>query len=298
VSSPQLVTFGEELRRLVDSWKAAGQTVALVPTMGALHDGHRALVARAGQVANRVVVSIFVNPLQFGEGEDFDRYPRGLDGDLAALGDLRVDLVFAPQVVDVYPDWPHTHPTRVAGVVGEKYEGADRPGHFDGVLTVVDRLFDLVGCDVAVFGQKDAQQVFLVSQMAATRTPPVVIDQVATVRDEEGLALSSRNSYLSMEAMARAAAIPEGLHRIVQHLQQTPRADQSPEGVESAIADTRDFLTGPGFDCHYVDIVDAHTFDPWRGEPTDQVTVMVACSVDGVRLLDAATVTLPAAAEH
>lgn len=288
-----MVAAGRDLQHLVASWKQAGETIALVPTMGGLHDGHRALVARAGQVADRVVVSIFVNPLQFGGGEDFDRYPRGLDDDVAALGDLRVDAVFAPQVADVYPDWPDTHPTRFAGTVGEKYEGADRPGHFDGVLTLVDRLFDLAGCDVAVFGQKDAQQVFLVTQLAATRTPPVVIDQVATVRGGNQVALSSRNRYLSPDGRARAAAIPAGLATIIHNIEQTPRREQSAAWITGVIADTLERFALPGYHCHYVDIVDAHTFEPWRGQPADQLWVIMACSVDGVRLLDAASVTLP-----
>ncbi|MGH8836932.1 MAG: pantoate--beta-alanine ligase, partial [Actinomycetes bacterium] len=172
-------------------------TVGLVPTMGALHAGHRALLSRAGQVAERVVVSIFVNPLQFGPAEDLARYPRTLDADLAMCADEGVALVFAPTVDEVYADRGRAVTTVDPGRLGRVLEGVARPGHFAGVLTVVAKLLHLIRPDVAVFGQKDAQQLILIRRMVADLDFPLRIEEVATVREPDGLALSSRNRYLS-----------------------------------------------------------------------------------------------------
>ena len=286
MSAPLLLTSAKDMAELAQNWRGAGHTIALVPTMGSLHEGHLALVARAGEVSDRVVVSVFVNPLQFGAAEDFEQYPRSIEADLAALGSVKVDAVFVPQVTEVYPDWPETTPTHSAGAVGNTYEGADRPGHFDGVLTVVARLFDLVCCDEAVFGQKDAQQVFVVTQMANSRTPPVGIHVVETVREDGGVARSSRNSYLSPEAMSRAGAISRAGSEIIRRLSDSPRGSKSLPWVTEVIARARESLVGSGFDCHYVDLVDAATFLPWRGADTNRVVGIIACSIDGVRLLD------------
>ncbi|HEV8012601.1 MAG TPA: pantoate--beta-alanine ligase, partial [Pontimonas sp.] len=165
---PAIIHSLEELRGILDSWRSAGETVALVPTMGSLHEGHKALVREAATHADRCVVSIFVNPLQFGAGEDFEEYPRSLAADEAFLADTLVDVIFAPSAEVIYPEGPEEAPTLSAGGVGDTFEGASRPGHFDGVLTVVKRLFDYVSPDVAVFGLKDAQQVFVVRQMVDT----------------------------------------------------------------------------------------------------------------------------------
>ena len=186
-------------------------TKALVPTMGALHAGHLALVDRAHELADEVVVSIFVNPTQFGAGEDFDRYPRTLEADRELLAGRA--QVFAPAVDDVYP--PDNPPAVIsAGPLGAMWEGASRPGHFDGVLTVVNRLFELVRPDVAVFGEKDWQQLALIRAMAAERHPHIQIVGVPTVRDADGLALSSRNRYLSPAERETAALIPAALRDI------------------------------------------------------------------------------------
>ena len=168
--------------------------VVLVPTMGALHEGHLRLVSLARDLGSPVIVSIFVNPLQFGPGEDLDRYPRTLEADVAALDGL-ADVVFAPSAAEMYPRGESS--TRVtAGEVGRLYEGASRPGHFDGMLTVVSKLFHIVQPDVAVFGRKDAQQVHLVGRMVDDLNLPVTIAEVDIVREGDGLALSSRNRYL------------------------------------------------------------------------------------------------------
>src|SRR6478735_3656311 len=184
-----------ELARSLASLREDGASVALVPTMGALHDGHRALITRARELADVVVVSIFVNPLQFGPNEDLDRYPRPWETDLAICTEDGVDLVFAPSEAVMYPDTPRV--TVSAGAMGTVLEGAARPGHFDGVLTVVAKLFNLVRPDVAVFGEKDAQQLALIRRMVTDLNIPVWVDGCPTVREKDGLALSSRNRYLS-----------------------------------------------------------------------------------------------------
>ena len=285
MTTPLVIHAADELAEIVAGWKNQGDTIGLVPTMGALHDGHLALVSRAATECSRVVVSVFVNPLQFGAGEDFDRYPRTLASDVEALEGRGADVVFAPEVTDVYPDWPDTKPTVLAGPVGDTFEGADRPGHFDGVLTVVSRLFDLVACDRAVFGQKDAQQVFLVTRMAQERTPPVTISVVDTVRDTDGLALSSRNSYLS-EADRDSARV---LHQAVTEVSEALRALTSPasgEQVGNIIAAASEAMAGSGRTLHYLDVVHRDTFTPFRGGESRGLVVIVACSVGGVRLID------------
>ncbi|NLT27251.1 MAG: pantoate--beta-alanine ligase, partial [Microbacteriaceae bacterium] len=182
--------------------------VALVPTMGALHEGHLSLVAIARERADVVVVSVFVNPLQFGPGEDFDRYPRTYDDDLAKLRAAGVDYVFAPAVDDMYPDGPAI--TRVVGgPAAEVLEGEHRPGHFDGMLTVVHKLLSIVQPDVAVFGEKDAQQLFLIRAMVRDLDLPVEVVGAPIVREPDGLARSSRNRYLG-EAERRAALALSG----------------------------------------------------------------------------------------
>ena len=286
MTTPLVIHRADELAEVVAGWKNSGDTIALVPTMGALHDGHLALVSRATAECSRVVVSVFVNPLQFGAGEDFDRYPRTLASDVEALVGLGVDVVFAPEVTDVYPDWPHTTPTVLAGPVGDMFEGADRPGHFDGVLTVVSTLFDLVGCDVAVFGQKDAQQVFLVNQMAGARTPPVTVSVVDTVRDDDSVALSSRNSYLSESERQQATALNRALAQVSAGIQALPAGAGSHE-VEGILAAAAARLAGGDLTLHYLDVVDRDTFTPFRGGDAGGLVGVVACSVGVVRLIDA-----------
>jgi pantoate--beta-alanine ligase len=286
VTTPRVIHQAGELAEVVAGWKAAGDTIALVPTMGALHAGHLALVTRAQTECSRVVVSVFVNPLQFGAGEDFDRYPRTLASDVEALAGRGVDVVFAPEVTDVYPDWPDTKPTVFAGPVGDVFEGEARPGHFDGVLTVVSRLCDLVSCDRAVFGQKDAQQVFLVSQMAKARIPPVEIVVVDTVRDRDGLALSSRNSYLSDADRDSATALHRALEAVSQALTDSA-GPPSGDVVEAIVASASTALEVDGRTRHYLDVVDHDTFAPFRGGHTKGLVAIVACSVGGVRLIDA-----------
>jgi pantoate--beta-alanine ligase len=183
--------------------------VAFVPTMGALHAGHLALVDAARRRAATVVMSVFVNPLQFGPAEDFARYPRDADGDAAKARERGVDVLFTPGPAEVYPREPRARV--VPGAMADRWEGAVRPGHFAGVLTVVAKLFHLVAPDVAVFGQKDAQQAALVRAMVADLDFPVDVVVAPTVRESDGLALSSRNVYLTADERARARRIPQAL---------------------------------------------------------------------------------------
>ncbi len=199
----------ELARAREDARVLGGGRVAFVPTMGALHAGHLALVAEARRRGDVVAMSIFVNPLQFGPGEDFARYPRDAEGDAAKARDAGVDLLFAPEPAEVYPREPRARV--VPGAMADRWEGAVRPGHFAGVLTVVAKLFHLVQPDVAVFGQKDAQQAALVRAMVRDLDFPLEVAVAPTVREPDGLALSSRNVYLSADERRSARRIPEAL---------------------------------------------------------------------------------------
>lgn len=258
--------------RLSRGWMTPPRTMtkALVPTMGALHAGHLALVDRARELADEVVVSIFVNPTQFGANEDFDRYPRTLDADRELLAG-RAD-VFAPTVDEVYPP-DNPPPVISAGPLGDLWEGARRPGHFDGVLTVVNRLFDLVRPDVAVFGEKDWQQLALIRAMAAERHPHIQIVGVPTVRDTDGLALSSRNRYLSVTERKTGALIPAVLRDIV--------ADG---GTDESIVRAAAKLDHAGIVTDYLDVVDPVTLEPVRGSGPDRV--IIAARIGSTRLID------------
>jgi pantoate--beta-alanine ligase len=200
-----------EIAPVTRALRAAGRKVALVPTMGALHDGHRELIRHARRAPGAVVpaVSIFVNPLQFGPGEDLERYPRPLEADLEACREEGVELVFLPGVQDMYPDGADT--TVVPGPIGDRLEGAVRPGHFAGVLTVVAKLFHIVAPDLAFFGEKDYQQLVLVKKMVRDLDFPLSVVGVPTVREPDGLALSSRNAYLSADDRRRAPVLQRAL---------------------------------------------------------------------------------------
>jgi len=272
-----------EARAAVAALRGAGRSVALVPTMGALHDGHLALVARAREVGDAVVTSIFVNPLQFGPAEDFDRYPRTLDADGAALDRAGVDLLFAPTVADMYPEG-RAGITVAAGPVGDVLEGRVRPGHFDGMLTVVAKLLHIVGPDVVLFGQKDAQQVFLVRRMVADLNVPVRVEVVPTVREPDGLARSSRNRYLSSDDRRRALALPSAL---------AAAAAASGAGPERMLAAARAELERrDGVEPDYLVAVDPSTFRPVDDRYRGPALVLVAARVGGTRLIDNELVSL------
>ncbi len=245
--------------------------------MGALHEGHLALVSRAGELAEVVVVSIFVNPLQFGPSEDLDRYPRTLDADVAELTSLGVAVVFAPSVAEMYPDGP-TGIRVSAGEVGMLLEGAVRPGHFDGVLTVVAKLLNVVQPDTVVFGQKDAQQVFLVKRLIRDLTFPVAVEVVETVRDPDGLALSSRNRYLDAESSRAARVLSRAL------LAAKASVGQGPFGALTA---ARAELDREGLaEVDYLALVEPETFLPVSDGYRGNALMLVAARIGGVRLID------------
>ena len=278
MTSPVVLRTEEDIRTWATSVHEAGETIALVPTMGNLHAGHLSLVALAKAQADQVVVSIFVNPTQFGEGEDFDRYPRTLDADLDALAAHDV-VVFAPTVDTVYPPGEEI-PQVSAGPIGDVLEGAVRPGHFDGVLTVCNRLFDLTSCDVAVFGEKDAQQLFLVTDTVVRLRLPVRIVPGPIIRSEQGLALSSRNANLSQEGLTSALALPEALRSITSRV-------ASGESVADAVSSGQLTLASDSeLSLDYLEALEAATFTPWTSESTGECVVVGAVVVEGTRLLD------------
>ncbi|NRG41243.1 pantoate--beta-alanine ligase [Rathayibacter sp. VKM Ac-2804] len=266
-----------ELRGTLQEARRSGARIALVPTMGALHAGHLALVDRAREIADVVVVSIFVNPLQFGPNEDLDRYPRDLAADVALLEERGVEHVFAPSVAEMYPDGPSS--TRVvAGEVGSLYEGRSRPGHFDGMLTVVSKLLHIVQPDVAMFGQKDAQQLFLVRRMVRDLDLPVAIEGVATVREEDGLALSSRNRYLDARERRAARTIPLLLEAA---------ASAADRGLDAVVAAAQSASRGePLVKLDYLVVANPATLLPVDDDHRGPALVLVAAVVGSTRLLD------------
>jgi pantoate--beta-alanine ligase len=252
--------------------------VVLVPTMGALHSGHHSLLQRASEIAGpsgSVVVSIFVNPRQFGPGEDLGRYPRTLDADLALCAAEGVALVFAPAVTEVYPAEPQV--TVDPGPLGQILEGEFRPGFFGGVLTVVLKLFSLVRPDVAVFGQKDAQQLALVRQMSADFNLGVEVAGVPTFRDPDGLAASSRNQYLSAADRQQGLALPGALQAA---------AARAADGPEAVLATARGYLGARSQAFDYLVLVDVDTFQPVPPGFAGQAVLLVAARVGTTRLID------------
>lgn len=275
-----LVTTKQQLR---EARAALTGTVAVVMTMGALHEGHLTLVERAGEVADRVILTDFVNPLQFGPGEDFDAYPRQLEADLALVDGL-VDLVFAPSVEEMYPVLPPTVTVSV-GAAGTVHEGARRPGHFDGVVTVVTKLLQLTQPDIAVFGRKDAQQLAIIRRLVADLDIPVRIEAVPIRREPSGLALSSRNAYLSADGRERALV----LSRLIAAVEQ---AAPSLAAVQALLADPP-AVDGVTWD--YALGLDPVTLEDASAEHRGELLVMLAARVEGTRLLDATVVPVTSA---
>jgi pantoate--beta-alanine ligase len=273
----QIVRALDQLRRSMADLRRGGKTVALVPTMGALHHGHLTLVEEARRRADRVIVSIFVNPTQFGPNEDLAAYPRRAEADSALLRAAGCDLLWSPDVAEMYPHGFRTSVT-VAGITA-MLEGAARPGHFDGVATVVAKLFGQVRPDVALFGEKDYQQLRVVTRMAADLDLAVEVIGVATVRDADGLALSSRNAYLSPAERAAAAALPAALRTAAEGI-----AAGAP--VAKMLAEAQARLEQAGFGpIDYVALCDAATLEPVETADRD-CRLLVAARIGGTRLID------------
>jgi pantoate--beta-alanine ligase len=267
------------VRARVAQWRAAGLRVAFVPTMGNLHAGHMSLLAAARYRGDRVVASIFVNPLQFGPSEDYTGYPRTLDEDQKLLREAQCDLLFAPSVADIYPDGGDQRTLIVVRGLSDILCGRFRPGHFDGVATVVAKLFGIVAPDVAVFGEKDYQQLLVVRHMALDLALPVEVVGAATVRAADGLALSSRNRYLSAEERARAPAI-------YQALSQAARAIDGGSTDHAALErDGSAMLLGAGMSVDYFSIRNAADLSEPSAASADLV-VLAAARLGRARLID------------
>lgn len=282
MSGVPIIRGAGELAALIGDWRAEGATIGVVPTMGALHEGHLSLVRAAQGECDRVIVTLFVNPRQFNNPEDFAKYPRTEDADAAILAPLAVDALFVPDAAEVYPPG---HATVVSvGGIGTLLEGAHRPGHFDGVATVVALLLNLTRADRAYFGEKDWQQLQVVRQMVADLRMPVRIVACPSVRAEDGVALSSRNQRLSPDARRRAAAIPQALTAAARAIE----SGAAPEPVlEDARATLRDAGLGP---LDYLELRDALSLAEPR--PGHEARLLVAVWLDGVRLIDNVPVRL------
>lgn len=271
----QTVRQIDDLRQALDAFRSEGARLAFVPTMGALHDGHMALVEAAKRAGTRVIVSIFVNPIQFGPNEDLAKYPRREQADSRMLSNAGVDLLWMPTPEVMYPAGFATS-VRVSGV-SEPLDGAHRPGHFDGVATVVSKLFHQVQPHVALFGEKDWQQLQVIRRMVADLDMPIEIQGVPTQREDDGLALSSRNAYLMPEDRARAVALPRALGAAAKTIG---------EGGDrkAALAQARDTLAAAGFEVDYVALVDGESLgDPIEGK---SMRLLAAARIGGTRLID------------
>lgn len=264
------------LREIVAAWRAEGYRIALVPTMGALHAGHMALVEAARRPGTKVIASIFVNPKQFGPNEDLARYPRREMADSRLLADNGCDLLWLPPVEVMYPEGFATN-VGVAGV-SEGFDGAARPGHFDGVATVVTKLFNQTEADVAYFGEKDFQQLAVIRRFVVDLDMAIEIVGVPTQRDDDGLALSSRNIYLDEEQRAKAVALPRALGIAA-------RAIGRGDDVEAVLAEARATLNGAGFTVDYVALADSETLaeNPAADRPR---RLLAAARMGATRLID------------
>ncbi len=274
----ETVRSTNELSSWVESWRLENRTVGFVPTMGALHEGHLELVRHASQLADRVVVSIFVNPTQFGPGEDFARYPRNEDQDSELLQEGGCHLLFLPETSTIYQEG---HSTCVeVDTPAERLEGESRPGHFRGVATVVTQLLNLVRPSVAVFGQKDAQQLAVIRRLVRDLHLPVEIASHPTVREPDGLAMSSRNANLSADERTAAAAIYRALSSARQRIEQ---GERSAEAIRRGL---REVLEGELLiDIEYAEVVEADNFEPIR-RLRGSIVMPVAVRIGTTRLID------------
>ena len=273
----QIVREMSDLAPALSPWRGAGEKIALVPTMGALHAGHMALVDAARTDGGKVVASIFVNPLQFGANEDLDRYPRQEAADAKLLEAHGCDLIWMPTAAQLYPPGFATS-VSVAGV-SERWDGEARPGHFAGVATVVAKLFTSVRPDLAFFGEKDFQQLAVIRRMALDIGLGVEIRGVPTVRDADGLALSSRNAYLSADQRQRALVLPKAL-------EEAREAIQGGKPVDPVLDRARDQLSDAGFSrIDYFALVDASTLEPLE-TASGEMRLIAAAVIGTTRLID------------
>jgi pantoate--beta-alanine ligase len=266
-------------RKVCDAARAAGRTVGFVPTMGAFHDGHVSLMRRACDERDHAVVSIFVNPLQFGPAEDLSRYPRDEDRDLSIAGQLGVDVVFAPSLEEMYPAG-RPEVTVDPGPLGDRLEGAARPGHFRGVATVVTKLFDVVGSSTAYFGEKDAQQLSVVRRIVRDLSLPIEVEGCPTVREPDGLATSSRNAYLSPEQRDAAGCLFLALSEAAQMARGGER-----DAATLVAAMAREIGATPEAKIDYAAVVDDETFEE-VSTIAGPARALVAAKFGETRLID------------
>ncbi|MEO1014438.1 MAG: pantoate--beta-alanine ligase [Pseudomonadota bacterium] len=265
-------------RARLDDWRAAGFRIGLVPTMGALHEGHLSLVKTARNHADKVIASIFVNPKQFAPGEDLDRYPRTLAADLAKLATAGADAAYVPTANEIYPDGFQTKVE--VGALAAPLCGRSRPHFFGGVATIVCKLFTQLRPDIAVFGEKDFQQLLIIRRMARDLDLDVEVIGAPIVRHEEGLAMSSRNSYLSKEDRARALALPAAIRKAAE-------AIETGERVETALAAAREAISTAGInDIDYLEARRADDLRPLSDDDPAAARVFVAAMLEGARLID------------
>lgn len=280
----KLVSSANELQELLDAERTQGKTVAFVPTMGALHAGHLSLVDLAKKASDVVVVSIFINPLQFSPGEDFDEYPRNLQEDSELLAANEVDYLFTPSANEIYPNG--TEITQRAGVVGSTFEGASRPGHFDGMLTVVNRLMEIVEPNVVVFGEKDAQQVFMVRKLIGARFKDCQFLEGPTLREPNGLAMSSRNRNLDAEQTKIAESISQNLLKLKTELEAGALIS------ETIAVHTQALLSLAQTKLDYLAVIDPQIFRPVDDNYQGAAKIIVAAKVGEVRLIDTMNVRI------
>ena len=271
------VQRAQQLRSRLSEWRAAGERIALVPTMGNLHEGHLTLVRRALQETGRTIVTLFVNPLQFGAGEDFEEYPRTPERDLQALKDLGVDLTFMPEAKELLSGDPKRHTRVTVPDLDDVLCGGFRPGHFTGVATIITKLFNLVQPDLAVFGEKDYQQLLVIRRLTADLGFDVDIVAVPTVREPDGLAMSSRNRYLDKEERTHAARFPQVLHELAGRIRAGERDYARLE--REAIWE----LAEAGFVTEYVSVRDALTL---AAPGAERQIVLGAVRLGRTRLID------------
>ncbi len=275
----QTITTVSEMQAFAESLRAQGKKIGLVPTMGALHDGHLSLIKLAAQKADVVIVSVFVNPTQFGPSEDFNKYPRDLARDVELCGKTGAQVVFAPSSEEMYPKGYSTYVNEEH--VAKPLEGASRPTHFRGVTTVVAKLFNIIRPAFAVFGQKDAQQVAVIMKMTADLNMPVEIVVAPTIREQGGLAMSSRNRYLSTSQREESLAISQALQYAKGMVERGERR------VDRLVAEVTHMLGQKRrVRIIYASIVDRHSMEPAREVVPGQSLLAIAAWVDEVRLID------------
>ncbi|MBT8120605.1 MAG: pantoate--beta-alanine ligase [Gammaproteobacteria bacterium] len=272
----------DQLRTIVDGWRMSGETIAFVPTMGNLHSGHLSLVELAQQRASRVVVSIYVNPMQFSPDEDFDSYPRTLDDDLEKLRTMDVDLVFTPDDAMIYPQGESRSTFIEVPGLSDIIEGEFRPGFFRGVATVVMKLFNMVQPDIAVFGEKDYQQLLVIRQMVADLNLPIEIIGVEIKREADGLAMSSRNNYLDAAERENSRVLSESLQQLSDNIEQGM-------SIEQAESECHSTLASRGFIVDYVTIRETESLKKVSNEQLTANTVLIALAaarLGKTRLID------------